>query len=61
MMRLAGVVMERVDAALAESGIASLPDSCWDLRFAFGGTMGLPPHALLEAFIPKPHLRFAAV
>ena len=26
-----------------------------------GGTMGLPPQTLLGDFIPKPHLRFAAV
>ena len=31
------------------------------LRWRDGVTMGLPPHTPLGDFIPKPHLRFAAV
>ena len=51
-------------SGLAESGFALRPDSCFfeslrDLGER-GVTMGLPPHALLGDFIPKPHLRFAA-
>ena len=47
-------------SGLAESGFASLPDSCF-LIGVTGETIGLPPHTLPEGFHPSDsHLRFAA-
>ena len=45
---------------MAESGDASLPDSCF-MTLRIGGDVGLPPKDLLGDIIPKPLLRFAAV